>query len=285
MAGETKVLTYAEGVEVSAPAQSFLVASSLSTYASDADFVTAKGSVASTGDFYGNTTDGTIHYYDGTLWRSNLNAPNNFTAITDPTVDDDEGDGYKAGSFWVNTTSDVSYIAIDVSTGAAIWIELGKPIIGVREIPTGVINGINADFTITYTPIDDTLMVYRDGSLLPLDQFSYTHPIVTLDTAPSLGQKIEVAYLTNGSTATTQSNASNHVVDNHTLTSGEISAKQLTLPSTPTVPTRVIIDVRGGTCQVYGIDFTVSGDIVDWDGYALDGQISAGEILRIQYYV
>ena len=68
MAGETRVLTFAEGVSVEAPPQTFLIASSLSQYASDADFVTAKGSAAAQGDIYLNTTDGKIHYYD-TSWQ------------------------------------------------------------------------------------------------------------------------------------------------------------------------------------------------------------------------
>lgn len=42
----------------------------LKTYANDAAFVTDKGSSAGEGDIYGNTTDHTIHYYNGSNWIS-----------------------------------------------------------------------------------------------------------------------------------------------------------------------------------------------------------------------
>lgn len=285
MAGQTKVLTFSEGIVVEAASQSFLQASALETYVDDTAFETAKGGVGTEGDIYGNTTLNLVRYHDGTIWRSILNTPHKWDATTAPTVGDDSDDGWKIGSFWIDEVAQVTYIALDVTVGAAVWMETGKPIIGIREIPTGLVNGINADYTMTYTPVDNTLIVFRDGNAVPLDQFTYAHPVITMGTAPVLGQKIEVAYLTNGSTATVQADASNQVVVNHTVTSGEITAKQLTLPSTPSVPTRVIADVRGGTIQIYGLDFIVSGTTFDWNGYALDGIIIAGEIIRIVYYV
>lgn len=46
---------------------------------------------------------------------------NNITATTDPTVNDDSNDGYAVGSLWVNTTTDLVFIATDVTIGAAVW--------------------------------------------------------------------------------------------------------------------------------------------------------------------
>jgi hypothetical protein len=40
-----------------------------------------------------------------------------------PTVNDDTADGYKVGDTWLDTTNDRIYTAIDVSAGAAIWLE------------------------------------------------------------------------------------------------------------------------------------------------------------------
>lgn len=40
-----------------------------------------------------------------------------------PTVNDDTGDGYKVGDIWLDTTNDLIYQAIDVTAGAAVWIE------------------------------------------------------------------------------------------------------------------------------------------------------------------
>jgi len=46
---------------------------------------------------------------------------NNWTATTDPTVNDDEGDGYSVGSKWYNTVSGEAFMATSVSVGAADW--------------------------------------------------------------------------------------------------------------------------------------------------------------------
>lgn len=47
---------------------------------------------------------------------------NNYTATTDPTVNDDSGDGYSAGSLWVNTTSGDSFRCTSAAVGAAVWV-------------------------------------------------------------------------------------------------------------------------------------------------------------------
>lgn len=41
-----------------------------------------------------------------------------------PTVNDDTGDGYKVGDMWLDTTNDITYQAIDVTLGAAVWLSL-----------------------------------------------------------------------------------------------------------------------------------------------------------------
>lgn len=48
----------------------------------------------------------------------------NYGATTDPTVDDDAVEGYSVGSMWVNTTTGDAFIAVDVTTGAAAWVQL-----------------------------------------------------------------------------------------------------------------------------------------------------------------
>lgn len=50
---------------------------------------------------------------------------NNFMATSDPTANDDSGDGYEVGSLWVNITSDAGFICVDASSGAAVWNPLG----------------------------------------------------------------------------------------------------------------------------------------------------------------
>lgn len=79
----------------------------------------------------------------------NFNAPlaqldnairlNNYVATTAPTVNDDSGDGYAAGSRWINTSTQRVYVAISVSPGSAVWQELTFP------------SSIASNFTITGT--------------------------------------------------------------------------------------------------------------------------------------
>lgn len=44
---------------------------------------------------------------------------------TSPTVNDDSGDGYEVGDIWIDETGGAAYHAVDVTVGAAVWLELG----------------------------------------------------------------------------------------------------------------------------------------------------------------
>lgn len=46
---------------------------------------------------------------------------NNLSASVSPTVNDDSGDGYQAGSRWVNTTLRHVWVCMDATLGAAVW--------------------------------------------------------------------------------------------------------------------------------------------------------------------
>lgn len=48
---------------------------------------------------------------------------NNYDATTDPTVNDDEDDGYSQGSKWYNLSSDEVYVLVDATAGAAVWVQ------------------------------------------------------------------------------------------------------------------------------------------------------------------
>jgi hypothetical protein len=47
-----------------------------------------------------------------------------YDATTDPTANDDTGDGYVVGSVWVNVTDDKSFICVDNTSTAAVWQQL-----------------------------------------------------------------------------------------------------------------------------------------------------------------
>ena len=48
---------------------------------------------------------------------------NNYTATAAPTVNDDSGDGYSAGSQWYDQTNDNMYHCLDATLGAAVWVQ------------------------------------------------------------------------------------------------------------------------------------------------------------------
>jgi hypothetical protein len=49
---------------------------------------------------------------------------NHHRATTNPTVNDDVGDGYEIGTIWINTSTNISYILVDHTLGAANWLQL-----------------------------------------------------------------------------------------------------------------------------------------------------------------
>jgi hypothetical protein len=68
MSASVKSLTFAEGVIVTAPTQNLIQASRIFRYATEADFVTAKGSPASNDDIFFNTTKNYIEIFTGGAW-------------------------------------------------------------------------------------------------------------------------------------------------------------------------------------------------------------------------
>lgn len=153
MAGVTRVLSFAEGVSVSAPTQSSIQATSLADYADDAAFVTAKGSAAETGDMYYNTTDNLIHYYDDAgVWRSVEAEKNNYAGTSTPTVNDDSSAGYSVGSKYIDITNDKAYVCVDASVGAAVWNLSGGSAGSANDWVAGFANNyiVDADYNIDY---------------------------------------------------------------------------------------------------------------------------------------
>jgi len=67
--------------------------------------------------------------------------PNNFSATSAPTVNDDVDDGYLVGSHWYDTTNDKIYTCIDNSSGSAIWKSLGLGDTGLELIDSYTVTG------------------------------------------------------------------------------------------------------------------------------------------------
>lgn len=66
---------------------------------------------------------------------------NNYAATAAPGVGDDSADGYTVGSRWIDTTNDKVYVAVDVTVGAARWIQLGNDTLVLPASGMGAVSG------------------------------------------------------------------------------------------------------------------------------------------------
>jgi hypothetical protein len=74
------------------------------------------------GMWYYQTVDNKFRVYLKGAWSDGV-VKNNHSASSDPTVNDDDADGYAIGSVWINTTTDVAFVCAHASTGAAVWVQ------------------------------------------------------------------------------------------------------------------------------------------------------------------
>ena len=61
----------------------------------------------------------------------------NYSATSAPTVNDDSGDGYSIGSWWVNVTADEAYLCVDSTVGAAVWTKISV------DVPSEIVSLLN----------------------------------------------------------------------------------------------------------------------------------------------
>jgi len=73
-------------------------------------------------------------------------------------------------------------------------------------------------------------------------------------------------------------------VEQHILDLVDVLNKEVTLLETPTQPVFTLMMIDGGPPLFYGLDLTVSGNTVSWNGTRLDGLIEVGDRIQIIYY-
>jgi len=151
----------------------------------------------------------------------------------------------------------------------------------VRETPTGAIDGVNTVFTLSVAPTQATnLAVYIDGIFLDDADYSLGGTTLTLTTAPALGQTIFVQYSHSGSIL----GGGTEQIIYHTISGPEEAAKQFTLSVAPANALLTLVDIIGGVPQQYSVDFTITGTTFNWSGLGLDGQLLAGDVVRLKYF-
>lgn len=89
------------------------------------------------------------------------------SSASDPGVDDDSDDGYVVGTIWTNTTTNRSFIAADVTVGAAVWLKI------VRELSNAILPEVDAT-----TDLGSGSLQYKDGYF----SGTVTVPTVTVTT-------------------------------------------------------------------------------------------------------
>lgn len=75
------------------------------------------------------------------------------------------------------------------------------------------------------------------------------------------------------------------VVEYFTLDQQNIDNSEIVLQVEPFYKTETCLDIIGGSAQMYGDDFEVVNNKLKWLGKDLDGILSAGDRLRVQYFV
>lgn len=201
---------------------------------------------------------------------------------------------HSVGAYGVIGSAPMGDVLLEAGTAITLSYNSGRikidsqGAIGFQEVPGGVVDGTNATFgPLTYVPSNaNSIVVFMDGIAIPKAQWSLSSNNIVFGGAyiPQPGQSIYVFYITTGATTSPPVASGVQYVEYRTLSSGEIAAKQLTLAHLPATAVNVMVDQVGGTAQVYAVDFTVSSNILSWNGLALDGFLSAGDILRVMYF-
>ena len=91
-----------------------------------------------------------------------------------PTANDDSGDGYSAGSIWVDTTNDKAYICLDATATAAVWQAMGDNHLDLSTL-TATASELNALDGITATTAELNTLDGYTGGVVELNYLDSIH--------------------------------------------------------------------------------------------------------------
>jgi len=192
-----------------------------------------------------------------------------------------KGSAGEEGDFYWNSTDKV----IKVHDGTS-WVEIAAAITFKKEVPSGTIDGVNQVFTVTEIPVSsEAIAVYVNGNYMEEAEFSVLGNTITMaaSSTPTLGQSIEAWYLTEGVAPAVTLPGNDNVIY-HTLTGTDVANKEIVLANTPAEPTKVLLDYIGGGTQIYGVDYSVVSNTVEFSGFALETVIAIGDVVRIKFF-
>lgn len=173
-------------------------------------------------------------------------------------------------------------ITITVDTlNNILEIAAGGTGLGYQQSLAGTIDGVNTVFgPFDYSPANEkSILVMLDGIQVDDALWSYSSGYITLTTPPVPGQTVYVFYIRGP--APVISNV--FKVEHRVVSLIEATNKSLTLLETPAASSEVMLDIVGGTAQMNGVDFSVTGSTLSWNALRLDGVLTDGSEIRITY--
>jgi len=164
----------------------------------------------------------------------------------------------------------------------------GGGALGYQEVLAGTVDGVNDTFgPLSFTPSDDnSIAVYVNGIFILNSNYTVVagpNIVFNVGSIPEPGQSVEAFYITTGTPAPAPAPTGTWVVDYHTVTAGEETAKSFALSGTPAAPSGVLVDIISNGPQIYSVDFTISGSNFNWTGLGLDGFLNENDIVRIAF--
>lgn len=166
-----------------------------------------------------------------------------------------------------------------------------NPLSAIQEVPSGIPNGVLDTFGLSGMPADkESTLVFKNGLAVDAADWDLIQGLTASSIKfhageiPELAEELYVFFLINPATigqAPSGGGTGIFVPFYHQVTPTDIANKYIVLPSTPTIPSSNIFDLPSGAPQVYGVDFIIVGNHLDWNGLGLDGIIGAGDYARI----
>lgn len=100
------------------------------------------------------------------------------------------------GNIATNTANIATNAANIAANTAAIALKIDATDFIGSEIPAGIIDGVNANFTLANTPVVGTQTVYQNGlALCPGTEYSIVGTTLTLTAAPLTGDTLMISYI------------------------------------------------------------------------------------------
>lgn len=168
--------------------------------------------------------------------NNGLLVQHNLAASAAPLVTDDNTAGYEVGSFWYDTTNDNVYTAVDVSTGAAVWVQVNNPT-GMNEVAVAIHEGISRVIASAYRTVASQIINF---DRLPTDSPIFVYNLISVGTTSTSVRLRDVT------------NAANIFETTGIASTGITTASGLTLPTGTVEVNLDVLTTGGGITRIEG---------------------------------